>query len=50
VVGNEDRGVSKIIIDNADFKVKIKMVGKVQSLNVSVATAILLSEITKQKE
>jgi tRNA G18 (ribose-2'-O)-methylase SpoU len=48
VVGSENRGVSKILIDNADFKVKIKMVGKVQSLNVSVATGILLGEITRQ--
>jgi 23S rRNA (guanosine2251-2'-O)-methyltransferase len=45
VVGNEENGVSPLIISNSDFLVKIPMLGKIQSLNVSVATGILLSRI-----
>ncbi len=43
VVGNENKGISRLIKDNLDFKVFIPRKGKVESLNVSVATAIFLS-------
>lgn len=49
VVGNEHAGVSETMLHHADVVVKIPMRGFVQSLNVSVATAILLWEITKQR-
>jgi 23S rRNA (guanosine2251-2'-O)-methyltransferase len=45
VVGSENKGVSKIILDKSDFIINIPMCGNVQSLNVSVATGILLSKI-----
>lgn len=45
VVGSEGEGISKLILDNADFIIKIPMFGSVNSLNVSVATGILLSRI-----
>jgi 23S rRNA (guanosine2251-2'-O)-methyltransferase len=44
-VGNEEKGVSKTILDNSDFIIKINTIGASQSLNVSVATGILLSKI-----
>lgn len=45
VVGNESKGVSKTIIKASDELIYIPMSGTVQSLNVSVATAILLFSI-----
>ncbi|UUD35376.1 23S rRNA (guanosine(2251)-2'-O)-methyltransferase RlmB [Mycoplasmopsis caviae] len=47
VVGNEGDGVSKSTLGEADQVVYIPQKGSVQSLNVSVATGILLYEITK---
>ena len=45
VVGSEGRGISRLVLDNSDFIIKIPMKGHVNSLNVSVATGILLSRI-----
>lgn len=49
IVGNEHRGVSEKMLQCADIVIKIPMLGFVQSLNVSVATAIILWEITRQR-
>lgn len=48
IVGNENNGISPLVQQHSDFKIKIRMFGKVQSFNVSVSTGILLSEIRKQ--
>ena len=45
VIGNEGDGVSKLVLKNSDYIVKIPMYGKVNSLNASVATGVLLSRI-----
>ncbi len=45
VVGNEEKGISKPIINTTDVKVYIPQFGTVQSMNVSVATGILLFEL-----
>lgn len=45
VVGSEGNGISRLVLDNSDFIIKIPMSGHVNSLNVSVATGILLSRI-----
>ena len=45
VVGSEGKGISRLVIENCDYKVKLPMVGKVNSLNVSVACAVLLYQI-----
>ncbi len=50
VVGNELKGVSEDVLKVADIKIKIPMMGLVQSLNVSVATAVILYEAQKQRE
>lgn len=42
VIGNEGHGVSKIVKDNADFLVRIKMYSDIDSLNASVAAGILI--------
>lgn len=45
VVGNEERGIRKLILEQCDFVVKIPVYGNLQSLNVSVATGIMLYKI-----
>ena len=45
VIGNEGDGISQLVIKNSDYLVKIPMYGKVNSLNASVATGVLLSRI-----
>lgn len=45
LVGSEGFGLSRLLLERSDFIVKIPMVGHVNSLNASVATGILLSQI-----
>ena len=45
VVGSEGFGISRLVLENSDFIIKIPMSGHVNSLNVSVATGIILSRI-----
>ena len=49
VMGNEHRGVSKEAEELADEKFYIPMYGMVQSLNVSVSTAITIYEALRQR-
>lgn len=49
LVGHEQKGISKKALALADTRVVIPMVGMVQSLNVSVATALVLYEIRAQR-
>ena len=49
VIGNEANGVSKEILNLADEKVIIPMLGKTESLNASVATGVILYEYVRQK-
>ena len=50
VMGNEKEGVSSEIAEMADEVIIIPMQGMVQSLNVSVATALILYEAERQLE
>ena len=49
VMGNEHRGISEEIIENVDKHIYIPMRGMIQSLNVSVATAVILYEAQRQR-
>lgn len=49
VIGNEANGVSDEIIELADTKAIIPMLGKTESLNASVATGVILYEYVRQK-
>lgn len=42
VIGNEGSGLSKLVKDNCDELIKIKMIGEINSLNASVAAGILM--------
>ena len=50
VIGNEGKGISELVKKNCDFLVKIPMMGKVDSLNASVSTGIILYEALKQRK
>lgn len=45
VMGSEGKGISRLVSEECDFKIHLPMLGHVSSLNVSVATAILLYHI-----
>lgn len=49
VLGSEDKGISPQWLNAADLKIKIPMSGQVDSLNVSVAAAIVLYEAVRQR-
>ena len=49
LVGNEQRGVRRLLKEKSDEVVRIPMLGKLQSLNVNVAAAILLYEVVRQR-
>jgi len=49
VVGTEDRGLTGLWLDEADIQVRIPMLGKVNSLNVSIATALIVYEAVRQR-
>jgi len=50
VVGSEDKGLTQEWIDGSSFHVKIPMLGKNDSLNVSTAAAVLLYETVRQRQ
>ena len=50
VIGNEGKGISDLVQKNCDFLVKIPMMGKVESLNASVSTGIIIYEALKQRK
>ncbi len=50
VVGNEHRGITPELAAHVDGFLRIPMMGFVESFNVSVATALLLYEVYRQRE
>jgi TrmH family RNA methyltransferase len=48
-VGTEDEGLTEFWMQNSDLRVKIPMSGKVNSLNVSIATALMTYEAVRQR-
>ncbi len=49
VVGSKGRGVREILKKGADFVMRIPMRGRIGSLNVSVAAALVLSDIARRR-
>lgn len=49
VVGSEGKGIRQTVLSLCDERVKIPMRGKINSLNVSAATSILLFEVLRQR-
>ena len=49
VIGSEGDGMGRLVAETCDFKVRIPMRGKLNSLNASAAAAILLYEAVRQR-
>ena len=49
VLGSEGKGVHDLVAKKCDFLVSIPMLGKVSSLNVSVAAGVVLYEVVRQR-
>lgn len=49
IMGSEGKGISKNLLKNSDEVFKLPMSEKMQSLNVSVATAVILYEAVRQR-
>lgn len=49
VVGAEGKGLRRLTKEQCDMLIKLPMVGQVESLNLSVATGVLLYEIVRQR-
>ncbi len=50
VIGNEGKGMSRIVREKCDVLVKIPMFGNISSLNASTSAAILIYEVIRQKD
>ena len=49
IIGNEGKGISRLVKDNCDFIASIPMNGSINSLNASVAAGIIVFEAAKQR-
>jgi len=49
VMGSEGKGLRRLTAESCDFVVKIPMYGRINSLNVSVASGLLFFEVRRQR-
>ncbi|TYP67736.1 23S rRNA (guanosine(2251)-2'-O)-methyltransferase RlmB [Paenibacillus methanolicus] len=49
VIGNEAKGIGRLIREKCDFLVKLPMHGQLNSLNASVAAGVLMYEVVRQR-
>ncbi|MCG9128959.1 23S rRNA (guanosine(2251)-2'-O)-methyltransferase RlmB [Candidatus Poribacteria bacterium] len=49
VLGNEGKGIRRLVKQKCDYMVHIPMLGKISSLNVSVTAGVLLYEVLRQR-
>ena len=49
IMGSEERGISSSVLKLSDEMVKLPIFGKIESLNVSVATGIFLYDVIRQR-
>lgn len=49
IIGNEGKGISRLVAENCDFMASIPMNGTINSLNASVAAGIIIFEAVKQR-
>jgi 23S rRNA (guanosine2251-2'-O)-methyltransferase len=49
VIGGEGKGIGRLVKEHCDFILKIPMLGHVSSLNASVAAAVVMYEVVRQK-
>jgi len=49
IIGSEDKGLKRLTLENCDEIIKIKMPGKIESLNASVSTGVMLFQMINQQ-
>ena len=49
VVGSEGKGISRLVKEKCDFIVRIPMFGDINSLNASVAAALMIYEVARTR-
>ena len=49
VIGSEGKGISRLLKETCDFLIQIPMLGEIESLNASVAAAIMMYEVVRQR-
>ncbi|WP_066189152.1 MULTISPECIES: 23S rRNA (guanosine(2251)-2'-O)-methyltransferase RlmB [Gracilibacillus] len=50
VIGNEGKGISRLVKENCDWTVSLPMIGAVSSLNASVAASVLMYEVLRKRD
>jgi 23S rRNA (guanosine2251-2'-O)-methyltransferase len=50
VVGSEGKGIRRLVREHCDYLVKIPLFGKIPSLNASVAGALVMFEVARQRK
>jgi len=48
-IGNEANGLEEEILKNSDYRIKIPMLGDIESLNAAIATGIILYRIVEKR-
>ncbi|MCS7463554.1 23S rRNA (guanosine(2251)-2'-O)-methyltransferase RlmB [Paenibacillus doosanensis] len=49
VIGNENKGMGRLIKEKCDFLLKLPMFGHINSLNASVAASVFMYEVVRQR-
>jgi 23S rRNA (guanosine2251-2'-O)-methyltransferase len=49
VIGSEGKGIGRLVLEKCDFTVKLPLLGKITSLNASVAASILMYEVHRRR-
>ena len=50
VIGNEGKGISRLVRESCDFVANIPMYGEINSLNASVASGIMIYEVVRNRK
>lgn len=49
IIGNEGKGIGRLVAEHCDVMVSLPMKGKINSLNASVAAGVLMYEVSRQR-
>ena len=50
IIGNEEKGISRLVKESCDFLITIPISPKIDSLNASVAAGILMYEVVRNRK
>lgn len=50
VIGNEEKGMRRLVAEKCDFMVSIPLYGKISSLNASISSALMMYEVRRQRD